>query len=201
MLNAQNSQMTPHYIAQWWLWRWQSPQLWWRFWVLKGKQTLFSRVRAVCFNISGGLLKDILKDLPLFPLFWNSQMAQAATGGAADAVQFLSRVQLSATPWTAARQASLAITISGSLLKLMSIELLMPSNHLVLSCPLLLLPSIFPSIKVFSSDWLFASGGQSIGASASVLPMNIQDWFPLALTGLISWQSKGLKSLLQHHSS
>ena len=67
-------------------------------------------------------------------------------------VQLLSRVQLFVTPWTAARQASLAITNSQSLLKLMSIESMMPSNHLILYCPLLLLPSIFPSIRVFSNE-------------------------------------------------
>ena len=67
-------------------------------------------------------------------------------------VQLLNRVQLFATPWTAARQASLSFTISQSLLKLMSIELLMPSNHLILCRPLLLLPSIFSSIQVFSND-------------------------------------------------
>ena len=67
-------------------------------------------------------------------------------------VQSLSRVQLFATPWTAARQASLSITNSWSLLKLMSIESVMPSNHLILCNPLLLLPSIFPSIKVFSNE-------------------------------------------------
>ena len=80
---------------------------------------------------------------------------------------------LFATSWTAARQASLSITNSWSLLKFMSIKLVMPSNHLILCHPLLLLPSIFPSIRVFSND----SGGQSIGVSASVsvLPMNIQD--------------------------
>ena len=96
------------------------------------------------------------------------------------------------TPWTAAGQISLSFNISWSLLKLMSIESVMPSNHLVLCRPLLLLPSIFPSIRVFSSQ-LFTSGGQSIGASASasVLPMNIQDCFPLGLTGLISFLSKG----------
>ena len=91
-----------------------------------------------------------------------------------------------------------------SLLKLMSIESVMPSNHLILCCPLLLLPSVFPSIRVFSVSQLFLSGGQSIGASASVsvLSMNIQDWFPLGLIGLHSLQSKGpSKSLLQHHSS
>ena len=77
--------------------------------------------------------------------------------------------------------------------KLMSIESVMPSNHLILCCPLLLLPSIFPSIRVFSNE-LLASGGQSIGvsASASVPPMNIQDWFPLEWTGWISSQTKGL---------
>ena len=67
-------------------------------------------------------------------------------------VQSLSRVQLFATPWTAARQASLSINNSRSLLKLMSIESVMPSNHLILCCPLLLLPPIFPSIRVFSKD-------------------------------------------------
>ena len=83
----------------------------------------------------------------------------------------------SATPWTAACQASLAVTSSWSLLKLMSTELVMPSNHFILCCPLLLLPSIFPSISVFSKKSALASGGQSIGASAlaSVPPMNIQN--------------------------
>ena len=76
----------------------------------------------------------------------------------------------------------------------MSIESMMLSNHLILCCPLLFLPSIFPSIRVFPSDQVFASGGQSIGASASVpvLPMNIQGWFPLGLTALISLLSRGL---------
>ena len=75
-----------------------------------------------------------------------------------------------------------------------SCPLMMPSNHLILCHPLLLLPSIFPSIRSFPMSRFFASGGQSIGvsASASVLPMNIQNWFPLGLTGLISLQSKGL---------
>ena len=68
------------------------------------------------------------------------------------AVQSLNHVQLFATPWTAARQASLSFTISWSLLKLTSIESVMPSNHLILFCPLLLLPSTFPSIRVFSCD-------------------------------------------------
>ena len=109
-------------------------------------------------------------------------------------VQSLSHVRLFATTWTAACQASLSITNSRNLLRLISIKLVIPSNHLILCRLLLLLPSVFPSIRVFSNESLFASGGQSIGASisASVLPMNIQDWFPLELTGLISSQSKGL---------
>ena len=98
------------------------------------------------------------------------------------------------TPWTTACQASLSITNSQSLLKLMSIESGMPSNHLIFCCTLLLRPSIFPSIRVFPVSQFFTIGGQSIKASASpsVLPMNIQDCFPLGLTGLISWHSKGL---------
>ena len=111
------------------------------------------------------------------------------------AVQLLNCVWLFMTPWTAAHQASLSFTISQSLLKLMSIEWMMPSNHCILCCPLLLLPSISPSIRIFfPSESAFTSGGQSIGASASasVLPMNIQDWFSLGLTGLISLLSKGL---------
>ena len=81
-------------------------------------------------------------------------------------VQLLSSVQLFATPWTAACQASLSIANSWSLLKLMSIETVMPFNHLILCCPFLLLPSIFPSITVFQMSQPFASGGQSIGVSA-----------------------------------
>ena len=89
-------------------------------------------------------------------------------------VQSLSHVRFFATPWTATGQASLYITNSWSLLKLISTESVMPSNHLILCCPLLLLLSIFPSIKVFSSELTLPSGGQRIGASASILPMNIQ---------------------------
>ena len=77
-------------------------------------------------------------------------------------VQLLSRVQLFGTPWTAGCQASLSFTISQSLLKLKSIELVMPSNHLILCRPLLLLPSIFPSIGSFPNGHFFTSGGQSI---------------------------------------
>ena len=104
-------------------------------------------------------------------------------------VQSLSCFWLFVTPWTEA-QASLSITISQSLLKLMSIESVMPSNHLVLCHPHLLLPSIFPSIRDFSNELAPTSSGQCIGASASVLTMKIQAWFPLGLTGLISLMSK-----------
>ena len=107
-------------------------------------------------------------------------------------VQSLNRGWLFATPWTAACQASLSITNSRSLLKLMSIKLVMPFNHLILYHPLLFLPSIFPSIRVFSMSQFFSSGGPSTGASASVLPMKIQDWFPSGLTSLISFQFKVL---------
>ena len=104
------------------------------------------------------------------------------------------------TPWTASRQASLSITNPQSLLKLMSSELVMPSNHLILCHHLLLLPSTFPSIRVFSMSQFFASDGQSIGASASasVLPINIQDWFPLRLAGWIFSQSKGLSRVFSN---
>ena len=126
-------------------------------------------------------------------------------------VQSLSYVLLFVTPWTVAGQASLSITNSQSLLKLMFTELVMPSNNLILCRPLLLPPSIFPSIfsnGSFQMSQFFASGGQSIGvsASASVLPKNIQDWFPLRWTGWISLLSKGLSRVFsntavqKHHS-
>ena len=112
--------------------------------------------------------------------------------------QLLSCVQLFATPWAAAHQASLSSTSFWSLLKLLSVESVMPSHLLILCRPLLLLPSVFPSVRVFSVSQLFASGGQRIGASvsASVLPMTIQGLFPLGWTDLISLQSKGLPRVL-----
>ena len=108
-------------------------------------------------------------------------------------VQLLSHVQLFATPWTAARQASLSITNSQRLLKLMSIKSVVPSNHLILCCPLLLLPSIFRSSRVFSSESILCIRWPSTGvsASASVLLMNIQDLFLVECPGWISLQSMG----------
>ena len=89
---------------------------------------------------------------------------------------------------------------SQNLLKFMSFKLVMPSNHLILCHPLLLLPAIFPIIRVFTVSQFFTSSGQSIGASpsASVLPMNIQDWYPLGVTGLISLLSKGLSRVFSN---
>ena len=115
-------------------------------------------------------------------------------------VQSLSHVQLFVTPWAAACQASLSIINTQILLKLMSIELVMPPNHVILCRPLLLLPSIFPSIRSFQMSQLLTSGVQNIGASASAsaLLMNSQDWFPLWRTGWISLQSKELSSIFSN---
>ena len=119
-------------------------------------------------------------------------------------VQLLSCVWLFATPWTAASQASLSFTISLSLLKLMSIESVMPSNHLILCRPLLLPPSIFPSIRVFSNEsvlcirwpkyWSFSFSISPSNEYSGLISFRI-DWFDLlAVQGT-------LKSLLQYHSS
>ena len=115
-------------------------------------------------------------------------------------VQLLGRIRLFETPWMAAHQASLSITNSWSSLRLTSIESVMPSSHLILCRPLLLLPLIPPSIRVFSRSQLFSWGSQSIGVSAlaSVLPMNTQDRFPLEWTSCISLQSKGLSRVLSN---
>ena len=129
---------------------------------------------------------------------WYSPMQEYWSGFSS--VQSLSHVRLFVTPWTVAHQASLSITNSQSMLNLRSIESVMPSNHLI-PCHLLLLPpSIFPSIRSFRTSQLFTSGGQSIGtsASASVLPKNIQNWFPLGLTGLICLLFKGLSRVFSN---
>ena len=119
-------------------------------------------------------------------------------------VQLLSHVQLFAIPWTAARRASLSITNSQSLLKLMSFELEMPNNHFILCCPLLLSPSIFPSIRVFSNEsalrirwpkyWSFSFSLNPSNEHSGLISFRM-DWLDLfAVQG-------ALKSLLQHHSS
>ena len=117
--------------------------------------------------------------------------------------QFSSVTQLCLTLWdsrTAAHQASLSITNSWSLLKLMSNESVMPSNHLILCCSFLLLHSIFSSIRAFSKESLLCIRWPkywSFSFSLS-LPMNVQDWFPLGLTGWISLQSKGLSRVFSN---
>ena len=93
---------------------------------------------------------------------------------------------------TAACQAFLSLTISWSLSRFMSIASVMPSSHLILWCPLLLLPTIFPIIRDFSNESVVPFRWPKHGASASFLPMAIQDWFPLTLSGFLSLLSKGL---------
>ena len=120
------------------------------------------------------------------------------------AVQLLSHVWLFATPWTAARQASLSITNTRSLLKPMSIELVMSSNHLILCHPLFLLPSIFPSIRVFSSEsvlhirwpkyWNFSFSISPFNEHPGLISFRM-DWLDLLAVQVT------LKTLLQHHSS
>ena len=115
-------------------------------------------------------------------------------------VQLISHVRFFVTPWTASHQASLSITNFQSLLKLMSIKSVMPSNHLILCWPLLLPPSSFPASGSFPVRQFFTSGGQNIGVSAlaSVLPVNIQDWLPLGWTGWISLQSNRLSRVFSN---
>ena len=119
-------------------------------------------------------------------IFIKSMWAKMFLVKESSSLQLFSRVQPFSTPWTAARHASLSIINSQSLPKLMCIESVMPSNHLILCHLLPLLPSTFPISGSFLISQFFTSGGQSIGASASVFPMNVHDWFPLGLTGLIS---------------
>ena len=148
-------------------------------------QTFVGKVMSLIFNI---LFRFVTAFLPRSK--WVSDWKS------------LSHVQLFATPWTAARQASLSITKSWSLLKLMSIELMMPSNHLILCCPILLPPSIFPSIRVFSNEWVlhirwpkywsFSFSTNPSNEYSGLVSFRIE-WFDLAVQGT-------LKRLLQHHN-
>ena len=117
-------------------------------------------------------------------------------------VQSLSHVPLFQTPWSATCQASLSVANSWSLLKVMSIESVMPSNHVII-VPFSSCLQSFPASGSLQMSQFFTSGGQSIdiSASASVLLVNIQEWFPLGLTGWISLLARDSWSLLQHHSS
>ena len=141
---------------------------------------ILSNIYVICKNIIKSFIYRIVRNLVVV-------------------VQLLSRVQLFVNTWTAAHQISLSFIISWSLLKLMSIESVMPSNHLIPFHPLSFFLQSFPASGSFPLSWLFATGGQKIGASAlaSVPPVNIQDWFPLRLTGLIL-QSKGLSRVFSN---
>ena len=174
------------------------------------------------FNVTLGMLRIFFKFYYLLSFFillsfiiflwviW--RFLKIPSGCTFSTVQFssvllLSCVRLFVTPWIAACQASLSITISGSSLKLMSIESVMPSSHLILCRPLLLqpCPQSLPASESFPMSQFFTWGGQStrVSASASVLPMNAQDWSPLEWTGwmdLLAVQGT-LKNLPQHHSS
>ena len=119
---------------------------------------------------------------------------------ALSSLQSLSHVWTFETPWTAGHQASLSFTFSQSLHKLMSIESVMPSKNLILCRPFSSCLQSFPASRSFQMSQFFASGGQTIGVSASIsiFPMNIQDWFPLGWTGWISLQSKGLSRVFSN---
>ena len=131
---------------------------------------------------------------------WRQYFIITLSGVQFSSVQSLRRVWLFVTPWIAARQAFLSITNSRGLLKLMSIKLVMPSNHLILGHPHLFSPSIFPSIRVFSNESVLHTRYPKywVSASTSVLPMNTQDWSPLGWTGWISLQSKGLSRVFSN---
>ena len=145
--------------------------------------------------VDGGCSHEIMTLAPWRKIYDKSQFSS---------VQSLSRVRLFATPWTAAHQVSLSITNPWNLFKLMSIALVMPSNHLILCRPLLLQPSIFPSIGVFSNEsvlpirwpkyWSFSFSISPSNDYSGLISFRI-DWLDLlAVQGT-------LKSLLQHHSS
>ena len=134
---------------------------------------------------------------------WKKSPLWASVSSSISSVQLLSHVWLFVTPWTAAPQAFLSITNSQSLLKLMSIKSVMPSNHLILCCPLLLLSSIFPIVRVFSNEsvlhirwpkyWSFSFSLSPSNKYSGLISFRI-DCFDLAVQGTF-------KSFLQHHSS
>ena len=131
-------------------------------------------------------------------LNWHFTIACGMTYESFFVVQSLSHILLVVTQWTAAWQAPLSAALSRSFLKFMSIESVVPSNHLILGHPALPCLQSFPASGSLPMRWLFTSGGQSTGAStsASVLPINTLGWSPLGLTGLVSLQSKGLSRVL-----
>ena len=138
------------------------------------------------------LLFVLIKDIHPLCFQWFSDQIRSD--------ESLSRVRLFATPWITTCQASLSNTNSRSSLRLTSSKSVMPSSHLILCHPLLLLPPIPPSIRVFPMSQLFTWGGQStkVSALASFLPKNTQDWSPSEWTGWISLQSKGLSRVFSN---
>ena len=164
------------------------------------RRTFVDKVMSLCLNTLSRLIITFLPRSKCLLISW----LQSPSAVIFSSVQSLSHVQLFATPWTAACQASLSITNSWSLLKLISIDSVMPSNHLILCHPLLLLPSIFPTIRVFSNESVLCIRCPKYWSlSFSISPSNEQpglislrmDWLDLlAVQGT-------LKSLLQHHSS
>ena len=156
-----------------------------------------------CFIVWGYVLCSCCMVLFLGKLAWfcgwANLISQIIINMQVVVVQLLSCVWLFATPWTVARQASLSFIISRRLLEFVSVESVMQSNYLILCRSLLLLPSIFPSIRDFSNVLALLVKWLSIGASVStsVLSMNIQGWFLLGLTGLILLQSQGLSKVFR----
>ena len=187
----------------------------WEMWVLEmWPSTNVSLCKLVSLWRKGRIISQDYKlctvecrrheDWPLFPVenfsfghHWKEKTIVSFNRNSSrrvSSVQSLSRVWLSTTPWTTARQGFLSITNSQSPSKPMSIESVMPSNHLILCHPFSSCPQSFPASGSIPMSQLFAWGGQStaVSASTSVLPMNTQDWSPLGWTGWISLQSKGL---------
>ena len=179
----------------------------WRLGVSHGAQLLIGRFGASkAENLQGLTGCQVMLVLLIWDLTWRLRplpegLMQCAARQLSQlsSVQSLSHVRLFMTPWTAAHQTSLSITHSWSLLKLMSIESVMPSNHLILCPSLLLPPSIFPSIRVFSVSQVFTSGGKAWSFSFSISPSNeYSGLIPLGLADLISLQSKGLSRVFSN---
>ena len=153
-------------------------------------------VQSLCWEDPLEKGKTAHSSILAWRILWMSMESQSV--GHDSNFQSLSLVQFFVTPWTAAHQASLSIIDSQSLLKLISIELVMPSNHLILCRPLRL-PSIFPRIRVFSKESVLHSRWPKYWSfSTSPLSMNIEDWFLLGWTGWISLKSKGLSRVFSN---
>ena len=166
-----------HYLVHYWLYVMSANIMLWKLRHVVDKYTTRGRTQTavVCLDSA---LNHWVKDIIPF-----------------SSVQSLSCVQLFATPWITGRQASLSITNSRSLPKFMSIESVMPSSHLILCHPVLLLPPILPSIRVFSNE---SSHEVAKVLDFQLQHQNTQDWPPLGWTGWISLQSKGLSRIFSN---